>query len=102
LSRFSDLAHQLRGQLASFAPTDGLQVHHPPLESCFDDGFIGLEQLDPQQAIMVGRLMLGRDPEPEVIGFVVTGHRGFRRNRWGSDNRVDAILTHPPILEYEK
>jgi hypothetical protein len=63
-AQFVEKALRKGGVLASLK---GANVRHSLIGGAFDDVGIGLEELDAQQPIMVGRLVLGRNAQPLVV-----------------------------------
>ncbi len=57
----------LNVQVTGFVGSDP-QVRGPLIGRRLDRLPVGLETLQPEQAVMVGRLFLGRDAEPFVAG----------------------------------
>ncbi len=63
----SHLVEQLLRQGTVRAGLEGAQMGHLPICRALDHVGVGLEPLDAQQAVVVGRLILGRNAQPLVI-----------------------------------
>ena len=71
-----DLVQQQLRLVGSPAGLESAYVRHLPIGRTFDDVGIALEQLYPQQAIVVGWLLLRGNPQPFIIGI-----KGFRHRQ---------------------
>ena len=61
-------------QLALLARLERAEVRHLLVRGALDHVPVGLKLLEAQQAVVVGRLFLGRDAKPDVIGIEVFRH----------------------------
>jgi hypothetical protein len=58
------------------------QVDDSLIGRTFDDVIIALEEFDTQQSVVMGRLVLGRNAQPLVIGVKrISHHTPARQNR---------------------
>ena len=62
------------GQCGSLAGLKGAQKRQPLIESVGDYLLIAFQRAQAQQPIVIGRLLLGWDAEPDVIGVEMVGH----------------------------
>ena len=78
---YRNLIEELICKVGVFSLRALAQVRGPLFGSGVDHIGIGLKNIDPEQAIMVRRLVLGRNPKPFVIGIETACNWLHRRPR---------------------